>query len=92
MRLYDLVIILKSSLPEAERKKAIETVKGWLKNIKIVKEDPWGQKPLAYPIEREISGVYHFFALESENGITQDLEKRILGNDQIIRHLLIRRK
>ena len=92
MRLYDLVIVVKSSLPEAQRKKAVDAVKGWLKDAKIAKEEVWGQKPLAYQIKREISGVYHFFQIESENGIAQDLEKRIIGSEQIIRHLLIRKK
>ena len=92
MRLYDLVLIIKSSLTEKERTKVLDTIKGWLKDAKIAKEESWGQKPLAYTIKRELSGVYHVLQLESEKGLPQDLEKKIQASEQVLRHLLIRRK
>lgn len=92
MRVYELVMVLRSSLSEAQRKKFVETVKSWLGEVKIKKEDEWGQKPLAYPIKKEIAGFYLFLDLEAERGIPLDLEKRLLTNENILRHLLIRRK
>lgn len=91
MRLYDLVLVVKSSLTEKEREKFLESVKGWLKNTKIVKEEAWGQKPLAYKIKKEISGYYHKFELEAEK-IPAELEKKLLTQDNVLRHLLLRKK
>lgn len=91
MRLYDVVLILKSSLNEVQRKKLLDTVKEWLKGVKIAKEETWGQKALSYPIKKEISGFYHFMSLEGET-IPSDLEKKMLANENIIRHLVVRRK
>ena len=58
MRAYELVLVLKTSLSEANRKKLLETIKSFLPELKIVKEDEWGQKPLAYSIKKELAGHY----------------------------------
>lgn len=91
MRTYELVFIVRPSLKDADLKKLLETVKGWLKGIKIAKEDDWGQKPLAYHIKKEVAGHYYFWQLEGEN-IPGDLEQKLLRNESVIRHLLLRTK
>lgn len=92
MRLYDLVLVLKTSLSDADRKKFLDQVKGWLGDMKVTKEEDWGQKPLAYSIKREVAGVYHKIELESENAVPKDFETRLLRNENVLRHLLIRTK
>lgn len=91
MRLYDVVLVLKSSLSEPQRKKLLETIKSWLKDVKIVKEEGMGQKVLAYPIKHEISGFYHKLHLEAET-IPSDFEKRLFAAEEVLRHLLVRKK
>lgn len=89
--MYELVLVLKSSLSEKEREKLLDTVKGWLKDVKVTSEESWGQKPLAYKIKREFSAFYHKMELEAEN-IPADLEKRLFTNESVLRHLLLRKK
>ena len=89
MRNYQLVLVLRPSLSESERKKLTETVKGWLRDVKISKEEEWGQKAMSYKIKKENVGFYINYLLEAEV-IPGDFEKRIIGQDAIIRHLLIR--
>jgi small subunit ribosomal protein S6 len=92
MRKYELVLVMRPSLKDAERKKILETIKSWLKDVTIVKEDDWGQKLLAYVIKKETAGHYYQLQLESENGLEKDLGQRILRNENVIRHLLVRTK
>lgn len=92
MRLYDLVLVFKTSLSDADRKKTLATVKEWLGDIKIDKEEEWGQKPLAYKIKKELAGFYHVLHLTGENAIPSDFETRLVRSDSVIRHLLIRTK
>ena len=94
-----MVLVLKPSLKEADRKKLLTTIKDWLKDVKIKKEDDWGQKPLAYPINHEESGHYYMLAIEADPeiasgkpGIPKDLEQRIVRQDNVIRHLMLRTK
>lgn len=92
MRLYDLVLVLKPSLTEADQKKFVDQVKAWLGDVKIAKEEDWGQKPLAYTIKKQVAGVYKKFELETEKAVPRDLETNILRSDNVLRHLLIRTK
>lgn len=91
MRSYELILVAKSSLTEPLRKKMITGIKALLKDLKIVKENEVGQKILAYKIKRETNGFYFDFVLEGET-IPQDFEKKLLENDNILRHLLLRTK
>jgi len=92
MRLYDLVLVLRTSLSAPERKKLMEQIVTWLGDVKIAKEDEWGQKPLAYKIKKESAGVYVKLNLETETSIPTDFETRIIRNDSVLRHILIRTK
>ena len=89
MRKYDLVLVLKPSLKEAEQKKVLATVKDWLGKVKVTKEDQWGQKALSYPIKKEVAGVYVNVFFESEEAVAKDFEKKVIENDNILRHLLL---
>ena len=92
MRLYELVVVLKTSLSDADRKKMLDQVKTWLGDVKVIKEEDWGQKPLAYKIKREVAGVYHKWELETEKVIPADFETRLIRSDSVLRHLLLRTK
>ena len=83
---------MRPSLSEGDQKKLLEQIKSFLKDVKVTKEEPWGQKPLAYKIKRELAGIYHLMHLESETGIAKDFEKRLQTNDNILRFLLLRKK
>ena len=92
MRNYQLVLVLKSSLKDANRKKFLETVKAWLKGAKFTKEEEWGEKTLSYAIKRESSGFYINYLFELKDELAKDFEKRLIGTDNVLRHLLLRVK
>ncbi len=92
MRIYELALVFRPSLTEVQRKKLLETIKGWLKDGKVAKEDHWGLKALSYRIKKETSGFFSILGLETEKVLPLDLEKKLLEQEQIIRHLLIRKK
>jgi ribosomal protein S6 len=70
----------------------METVKSWMGDIKVKSEEEWGQKPLAYAIKHENAGVYTKMILEGEGAIPTDFETRLIRNDSVLRHLLLRTK
>ena len=90
MRNYQLVLVLKASLSEVQKKKLLETIKSWLKNVKVAKEEEWGQKPLSYSIKRETSGFYLNYQLEAKDSFPLDFEKKLVAQDDVLRHLLLR--
>ena len=90
MKTYQLVLVLKTSLSEANRKKFVETVKSWIGDAKFTKEEEWGEKVLAYVIKREKLGFFHNFIFEVKSELAKDLEKKVLASDNVLRHLLLR--
>ncbi|MCL5090473.1 MAG: 30S ribosomal protein S6 [Patescibacteria group bacterium] len=91
MRTYELVLILKSSLPEEKRKKLLESLKKMLGSLKVANEEVLGEKALTYPIKKEKSGYYYILSLEGET-IPLDFEKKLTVQEDILRHLVIRKK
>ncbi len=79
-------------MSEADRKKFLTEVKKSLGDIKVAKEEEWGQKPLAYPIKKESAGVYHLLHLEGEKSVPTGFETMLIRNDNVLRHLLVRTK
>lgn len=92
MRAYELVLVLRPTLKEDERKKLLNSVKDFLGKPENVKEDDWGQKSLSYAIKRETSGHYFRLVVEMEEGIPQDFEKKLVTHDGVLRHLFLRKE
>lgn len=92
MRIYDLVLVFKSSVNDEKRKKLTDSVLSWAKGAKATKTEQWGSKPLSYPIKKQLSGNYVYLIMESELGVPTDFEKKILAQEDILRHLLVRTK
>jgi len=92
MRKYEFVFVLRPSVKDAEVKKLSEAFKAGLKDVKVVKEDDWGQKSLSYPIMKETAGRYFLWQLETETGIPTDFEVKVLRSNNVIRHLVLRTK
>ena len=91
MRNYQLVLVLKPSLSDAQRKKVLDGVKDALKEVKVAKEEEWGQKQLAYNIKKEAAGFYLNLMLEAKSAFPLDFEKKLMTNEDVLRHLLLRK-
>lgn len=91
MRSYELAMVLKTSLSEAQQEKILDSIKSLLKGVKTIKENVLGQKTLSYPIKKETLGVYFDWIFDIEL-IPSEFGKKLLENENILRHLLVRRK
>lgn len=88
---YNLTLVLKSTLKEGDIKKLVDSVKDAFGKGKVTERD-WGQKPLSYPIKKEVSGHFVSITAEPEEVISKDFEKKLYNNNEILRHLLLRSK
>lgn len=88
---YNLTLVLRSSLKDADKKKILDGVKDSFKNSKIT-ENEWGQKPLSYPLKKEVSGVFVNFLIDGEDKVPADFEKELLRDNDVLRHLFLRTK
>lgn len=82
---YEMMVIIDPTLSEADSKKTLTTIGKILKESKgkVVKEDVWGEKKLAYKINGSEKGFYALLDIELDgtaiktiNGLL-NLEKNI---------------
>lgn len=93
MRSYELVLVLKSGVSEIEKKKVLDEVSKTLEKAESEIQE-LGRKTLAYPIKKEREGIFVLINVTYPNGtsIPADLEKKLLMNERVLRHLLVRTK
>ncbi|MBI4038129.1 30S ribosomal protein S6 [Candidatus Daviesbacteria bacterium] len=93
MSSYYLTLVLKPDLNDEARQKLLENVKAKATGDggKLVKEDLWGVRELAYPIQKQTKGYYVHFELEGEPKTVKDLDKSLKVEEDIIRYLLVRK-
>ena len=91
MRTYELVLVLQASMSEAEQKKLLETIKKWLGEAQIKNINEWGKKTFVRPIKKLNEGFYLMLQITTESVIPADIEKRLLMENKILRHLLVRK-
>ncbi|MGE5042056.1 MAG: 30S ribosomal protein S6 [Candidatus Levyibacteriota bacterium] len=90
MRSYKLVLLLKSDLGKEKKKKLLDQVETWA-GAKETKTEELGEKKLAYVIKRERKGDYVALSFGSDK-ISTDFEKRLVIQEDILRHLMVRMK
>jgi small subunit ribosomal protein S6 len=91
MRQYETGFVLSPSLAEEEAQEFVRQMAEVIsqKKGRMVKQDIWGKKRLAYPIKRFNEGIYVFFLYEGPGDVSQELERRFKQTDTVIRFLTI---
>lgn len=59
---------------------------------KIVKEDLWGERELAYPIKRNAKGFFAHFEIDTDPKNAKGLDKSLKIEEDVLRYLLVRTK
>ena len=90
MKQYELTVLIHPDLeadldtPLAKVRDIITTAGG-----KIIKEDNWGKKKLAYPIKREDFAVYVYMDVELPADAPLKISNTLNITDEVIRYLLV---
>jgi small subunit ribosomal protein S6 len=89
MNRYETVFIM---TPVLSAEQVAETVKKYRASItsnggKIVHEDAWGLKKLAYPIQKKTSGFYHLIEWEAAGTAVLPFETEFRRDERIMRFL-----
>lgn len=58
---------------------------------KVVREDKWGRKTLAYPLKKNAEGVYFLWELELPKDKVAVVNRVVGLEEEVLRHLLVRR-
>jgi len=90
---YEMMVILDPSSEEA-RTQSLEELKTLFKthSIKIENEDVWGDKKLAYQINKSDRGFYTLFDLDMDGKVIKEISKTINLNKSIWRYMFVRKE
>ena len=94
MREYETVFLISPNLEEEETTKIITQISGIISKEKgkLIQEDRWGKRKLAYPIKKFQEAFYVFFHYEGDSNIPVELEKRFKQTEAILRFLTVKKE
>ena len=92
MNKYEMMFIVKATMEESSVKAAAENVKKLAESLKVKVESfkEMGQKKLAYPIKKEISGYYYVITMTASKDAIKEVNRKMSIDENIIRHLIIK--
>jgi len=84
---YETVFIATPVLSDAQMKEAVAKYTGIITENggKIVYEEDWGLRKLAYPIQKKTTGFYHLIEFQAEPAFIANLETQYKRDERIIR-------
>lgn len=93
MRQYETGFVLSPALSEEETTQFIQQMAAIVaqKKGRMVKQDIWGKRRLAYIIKKFNEGVYVFLTYEGPGDISTEMERRFKQTDTVIRFLTVKK-
>lgn len=90
MKEYELTVLIHPDL-EADIETPLKKVRDIIATAggKIIREDNWGKKKLAYPIKREDFAVYVYMDIELPADAPLKISNIFNISDEVIRYLLV---
>ena len=90
MRDYEVMFILDPTLDEEAKNSMIENVKNIINEDGEAGEaDVWGNRKLAYQIEKKKEGFYVVLPFKSGTELPKELDRRLRISDNVMRHIIV---
>lgn len=93
MKKYELIFIVRPDLEEAQIKGVNESIKTLLeeKKANILESKEWGQRELAYEINKYKTGYYFYYLVEEKGSVAVKEFDRVASiNENIIRRIVVK--
>jgi len=92
MNQYETVFIMHPVSSEDQVRETVEKFKGFLeaKEAKLLHQENWGLKKLAYPIQHKRSGFYRLIEFQAEGDVIAEMELQMKRDERIMRFQTVR--
>jgi small subunit ribosomal protein S6 len=89
---YEIMFIVKTTLEEKAVKETVESLNKVITDMKgkITSSKDMGQRELAYPINKEVSGFYYVITVEASHDAIKEFDRKARLNENIVRHQIIK--
>ena len=92
MTKYEIMFIVKATQEKEGIEKTSKTFEKIITDNKseVLEFKELGEKKLAYPIKKEISGYYFVMQVEATHKAISEFDRKALLDENILRHLIIK--
>ena len=92
MNRYETVFILTPVLSEEQAKEAVKVYEDYISKNggKIIHNEFWGMKKMAYQIQKKSTGFYSLIEFENDGQMIQKLEVEFKRDERVMRFLTVR--
>jgi small subunit ribosomal protein S6 len=89
---YEMVYILHPATPEEEITNLSEKIKQWITagGGEVTAFEPWGKRPLAYPIKKVNEGYYGLLHMSTLPAALTELERNLKLMEPLMRYLIVK--
>ncbi len=89
---YDLMLLLDPQAEESARTKIVaDAVAAINAQGELVRQDDWGERALAYPIDRKANADYHLLQFHvGQTELLESLDRTLRITDGVLRHRIIK--
>ena len=90
---YEIIVVFNPDINQDGIKAYLDKVEALVKNHDgvIEKQDHWGRKYLAYPINKHNYGYYVVLIVSSKGTLITELRRQLKISDEIIRSLVVKK-
>jgi small subunit ribosomal protein S6 len=87
-RHYELVYIVRTDVGDDVLTKIRERIDGIVETHKgkVIKFENWGKRKLAYEIDKNPKGVYHYYQFYSDANCVAEIQRNLKINDAILKY------
>ena len=90
MKKYEVMFILDNALEDEKKTELIDMAKEVIAaDGEVTKEDVWGARKLAYPIEKKFDGYYVVLEFNAGPELPKELERKLRITDGVMRQMII---
>lgn len=92
MKKYELMFIINPTILEEGRETVIAKVNNILTTVgaTVLKSEKWGERKLAYPIDKKKTGFYVLTTLEMDGTKLTEVESKLNITEEVMRYIVIK--
>ena len=92
MKKYELMFIINPTILEEGREAVIAKVNNSLAGAgaTVLKSEKWGERKLAYPIDKKKTGFYVLTTLEMDGTKLTEVESKLNITEEVMRYIVVK--
>ncbi len=93
MKAYEIMYIINPTILEEGRDAVMAKVNEILTNAgaTVAKTEKWGERKLAYPIDKKKTGFYVLVTLEMDGTNLVEVERRLNITEEVMRYIIVKK-